>query len=152
VGFTGKYVGVVWLGNDDNRPMQSGTTGGQMAAPLWHAIMSVAHTNMNIPTIPGLPPHPTQVDEQERIAQLRVNDPNYAAQEAAGDTKATSLMPDTARETLKKIAASLRKAGGIADPAPADPNAPAPAKNDNRASLGQPSPETALSANATAAR
>jgi penicillin-binding protein 1A len=36
VGFTGKYVGSVWLGNDDNRPMASGNTGGQLAAPLWH--------------------------------------------------------------------------------------------------------------------
>jgi penicillin-binding protein 1A len=140
VGFTGKYVGVVWLGNDDNRPMASGTTGGQKAAPIWHAFMSVAHTNMDIPTIPGLKPHPTQVAEQERIAMLKETDPNYAAQAAAGDQKATSLMTDNARETLRRISTTMRKAGGVADPAtaPADPNAPAPQKKDNRASLGLP--------------
>lgn len=139
VGFTGKYVGVVWLGNDDNRPMVSGTTGGQKAAPIWHAFMSVAHTNMDIPTIPGLQPHQVQVAEQERIAHLKETDPNYAAQAAAGE-KATSLMPDQARDTLRKISATLRKAGGIADPAtpaPAAPGAPAP-KKDNRAALTPP--------------
>lgn len=143
VGFTGKYVGVVWLGNDDNRPMVSGTTGGGKAAPIWHAFMSVAHTSMDIPTIPGLKPHPTQVAEQERIAQLKRSDPNYAAQQAAGD-KATSLMSDNARESLRKISAALRKAGNLPDPgsgsgsdtAPAQPGGPAPAKKDDRASLG----------------
>ena len=33
--------------------------------------MSVVHTDMNIPTIPGLQPHPVQVAEQQRIAALR---------------------------------------------------------------------------------
>jgi penicillin-binding protein 1A len=69
VGFTGKYVGVVWLGNDNNRSM-SGTTGGQYAAPIWQSFMSVAHKDMNFPTIPGLRPHPVQVAEQRRIAAL----------------------------------------------------------------------------------
>ena len=54
VGATGKYVGTVWLGNDDNRPMSGGTTGGVFATPVWHSFMSVVHTDMNIPTIPGL--------------------------------------------------------------------------------------------------
>ncbi len=71
VGFTGKYVGVVWLGNDDNRAMAGGTTGGHFAAPVWHSFMSVVHTDMNIPTIPGLQPHPVQVAEQQRIAALK---------------------------------------------------------------------------------
>ncbi len=140
VGFTGKYVGVVWLGNDDNRPMVSGTTGGGKAAPIWHAFMSVAHTSMDIPNIPGLKPHPTQIAEQERIAQLKQSDPNFAAQEAAGGDKATSLMSDTARDSLRKISAALRKAGNLPEPgaAPAEPGTPAPPKKDNRASLGLP--------------
>ena len=51
VGFTGKYVAGVWLGNDDNHPMRAGVTGGHQAAPVWHDLMTVAHTDMNIPTI-----------------------------------------------------------------------------------------------------
>jgi penicillin-binding protein 1A len=127
VGFTGKYVGVVWLGNDDNRPMVSGNTGGQLAAPIWHSFMAVAHTDMNIPTIPGLQPHPVQVAEQYRIAELKKSDPALAAQlEGAADAsqKSTSLMPEPTRDTLKRITSAMRKATGAAEPAPA-PGAPA---------------------------
>ncbi|MET0408652.1 MAG: PBP1A family penicillin-binding protein, partial [Hyphomicrobium sp.] len=42
VGFTGKYVTGVWIGNDDNRPMRAGVTGGHQAAPIWHDLMTVA--------------------------------------------------------------------------------------------------------------
>jgi penicillin-binding protein 1A len=122
VGFTGKYVASVWLGNDDNRPMSSGTTGGHFAAPVFHSFMSVIHTDMNIPTIPGLQPHPVQVAEQQRIAALRQEGalPNT---DPAQKTS-SSLMSDQAREALKKVAQAFRKAGGIAEP---PPPAPAPA-------------------------
>jgi penicillin-binding protein 1A len=124
VGFTGKYVGAVWLGNDDNRPMASGTTGGHFAAPVWHSFMSVVHTDMNIPTIPGLEPHPVQVAEQQRIAAMRAEG---TAPAAPGDaTKASSsLMSDPTREALKHLAESLRKAAGIAEPVePTPPKLP----------------------------
>jgi penicillin-binding protein 1A len=114
IGFTGKYVGAVWLGNDDNRPMSGGTTGGVFASPVWHSFMSVVHTDMNIPTIPGLQPHPVQVAEQQRLAASR---PEGAAAEAA-QTKTSSLMSDQTRDALRKVAQALRKAGGIAEPPP----------------------------------
>ena len=78
MGFTGKYVAGVWVGNDDNQPMRAGVTGGHQAAPIWHDLMTVAHTDMNIPTIPGLAPHPRQIEEQQRLAEVK------AAQVAAG--------------------------------------------------------------------
>ncbi len=120
VGFTGKYVGGVWLGNDDNRPMASGNTGGHMAAPLWHSFMSVAHRDMNIPTIPGLQPHPVQVAEQQRIAELKRTDPAAAAAltgEALGP-KTSPIMSEPTRDTLKRIATALRKAAGMEDAPP----------------------------------
>ncbi|HEY7669413.1 MAG TPA: PBP1A family penicillin-binding protein [Hyphomicrobium sp.] len=135
VGFTGKYVGVVWLGNDDNRPMAGGTTGGVYAAPIWHSFMSVVHTDMNIPTIPGLPPHPVQVAEQQRIAALRSEDTSAPvageAGEAAAAPRSTSLMSDQTRDALKRLAQAMRKAAGLSEPAaePASqspPGAPAP--------------------------
>ncbi len=140
VGFTGKYVGVVWLGNDDNRPMSGGTTGGQMAAPVWHSFMSVAHTDMNIPTIPGLAPHPVQVAEQQRLAALRRTDSTAAAQAGAG-SRSQSLMSDQTREALKRIVQSVRSASGTTDegdgkgqqPARA---APGPGPVDRRADAG----------------
>lgn len=116
IGFTGKYVATVWLGNDDNRPMANGNTGGQVAAPIWHDFMAVAHRDMNIPTIPGLDPHPVQIAEQQRIAELRRTDPALAAAlsaEAEGGTKPSSLMTEEARQTLLTLGADLRKAAGL---------------------------------------
>lgn len=112
IGFTGKYVGAIWLGNDDNRPMASGTTGGHFAAPVFGSVMSVIHTDMNIPTIPGLEPHPVQVAEQQRIAALR---PEGEAAPTA-QRNSSSLMSDKTRDALRKVAQALRKAGGIAEP------------------------------------
>jgi penicillin-binding protein 1A len=121
VGATGKYVGVVWLGNDDNRPMAHGNTGGQLAAPLWQSFMSVAHRDMNIPTLPGLQPHPVQVAEQQRIAQLKLTNPAAAAAEL-GDSKPQSpSMTEPARQALKRITSALRKAAGVAEPPPSGP-------------------------------
>jgi penicillin-binding protein 1A len=135
VGFTGKYVGTVWLGNDDNRPMSGGTTGGVFASPVWHSFMSVVHTDMNIPTIPGLQPHPVQVAEQQRVAALRPD--GAGAPEAQRTT--SSLMSDQTRDALRKAAQALRKAGGIAEPQPttpsstgSNPTAPAPSTPPGR--------------------
>jgi penicillin-binding protein 1A len=118
VGFTGKYVGAVWLGNDDNRPMAGGTTGGHFAAPVWHSFMSVIHTDMNIPTIPGLEPHPVQVAEQQRLAAMRAESPAAPGAPADAPQAKSSLMPDPTREALKKLAEAMRAAAGMATPAP----------------------------------
>ncbi len=117
VGFTGKYVGSVWIGNDDNRPMANGTTGGQMASPVWQAFMAVAHTDKNIPPIPGLPVHPVQVAEQQRLAELRRSEGVLAAQ-PGGRGRSSAMMPDQTRDALKKIVQSLRKATGTTDEQP----------------------------------
>jgi len=141
VGFTGRYVASVWLGNDDNRPMAHGNTGGQLAAPIWHDFMAVAHRDMNIPTIPGLEPHPVQVAEKERIAALRLTDPALAAElsgEAAAAAKASRKLPDAARDVLRKMVIDLRKAAGLGDK-PGESDGPAPAKPGDRAALPPPS-------------
>ncbi len=129
VGFTGKYVGVVWLGNDDNRPMVSGTTGGHFSAPLWKTFMSVVHTDMNIPTIPGLQPHPVQVAEQQRLAALASAapaTPGAPGAEPGKPASSSSLMSDQTREALKAIVQTLRKAAGLS--APVETPAPTPGK------------------------
>jgi len=110
VGFTGKQVGVVWLGNDDNRPMNSGTTGGHSAAPTWQTFMSLAHSRNNIPVIPGLPPHPNQVGE-------RMADAARGDQPGGEARRTTSLMSEQTREALRKIGGALRKVSGL-DPLP----------------------------------
>lgn len=123
VGATGKYVAGVWLGNDDNRPMAGGNTGGQLAAPLWHSFMSVAHRDMNIPTLPGLAPHPVQVAEMQRIAELKRTNPAAAAAELGVAKAVSPTMSTSARDALKRITTALRKAAGVAEPPPGTPPA-----------------------------
>ncbi|MEB3300043.1 MAG: PBP1A family penicillin-binding protein [Candidatus Sericytochromatia bacterium] len=42
VGYTPELVTLVWVGNDDNSTMTSGTTGGEVCAPLWARFMTHA--------------------------------------------------------------------------------------------------------------
>jgi penicillin-binding protein 1A len=165
VGFTGKYVAGVWIGNDDNHPMaggQNGVTGGHFAAPIWHNFMAVAHNDMNIATIPGLETHPAQIAEQQRVAELKKAEAaNNAASAAAasqasasgdGSRKSQSIMPDPTRESLKKLASALRKAGGLGEaPAaapppptslPGAPQSPATGAPPGAAPATPPAPET----------
>lgn len=152
VGFTGKYVAGVWAGNDDNRAMLGGSqnTGGHMAAPIWHNFMSVAHSDLNIPQIPGLPLHPTQVAEQQRLAEVKAQEAaagiKYADPQSTGtnDGRPPSVMPDRTREALKKLAVALRKAGGIAEPPPEPPattNASKPNGETPQPSQNAPAPQ-----------
>ena len=127
VGFTGKYVAGVWVGNDDNKPMRAGATGGHQAAPIWHDLMTVAHTDMNIPTIPGLTPHPRQIAEQQRLAEIKraqIAAGIETQKEPGGSGKNKNAMPDKTRAALKTLFAALQKAEGIAD-ATTDPVKPA---------------------------
>ena len=128
LGFTGALVTGVWVGHDDFRPMWlngQGVTGGSLPATIWHAFMSVAHANRNIPQIPGLPPHPAQVAEQQRLAELKRTDPGLAqAQLAQAAQKKSTIMSDQTRDTLRRLAESMRRANGQ-QPTPASAG-PAP--------------------------
>ena len=116
IGFTGALVTGVWVGHDDFRPMHynGGVTGGSLPATAWHNFMSVAHTNRNIPPIPGLPLHPMQVAEQQRLAELKRTDPGLAqAQIAQSTQKKMSIMPDQTRDVLKRLGDTMRRASGV---------------------------------------
>ncbi|MFM7083406.1 MAG: transglycosylase domain-containing protein [Hyphomicrobium sp.] len=110
VGFTGKYVASIWLGNDDNKPMKDSNTGGQVVAPLWHDFMVVIHKNMNIPTIPGLQPHPKQIEEYKRIEELKVSNPELAATLIGEADPNSHKMPEKTRSILRTLATDLRNA------------------------------------------
>ena len=99
VGFTGQYVAGVWLGNDDFTPM-SRVTGGSFPAQTWHNFMVLAHDTDNIPQIPGLPLHPVQVAEQERLAQL---------QKAAAATRPETVIPPPTPESVKDMSSATRQ-------------------------------------------
>ena len=57
VGFTGNFVGGVWIGNDDYAPTNR-MTGGSLPAMTWQAIMTYAHQGIELKNIPGVPPNP----------------------------------------------------------------------------------------------
>lgn len=126
VGFTGALVTGVWIGHDDFKPMywNGGVTGGSLPAAVWHAYMSVAHKNRPIPVIPGLAPHPNQVAEQARLAELKRVDPALAESQASATQPRKSLMPEQTREVLRRVAESMRRAGGIETPAAAPASPP----------------------------
>jgi penicillin-binding protein 1A len=64
VGFTSDLVVGVWVGNDDNSPMD-GVTGGSIPASIWHDFVSAAEPavlgtqNAQVGTIAGTPSAPT---------------------------------------------------------------------------------------------
>ena len=144
VGFTGALVTGVWVGHDDFRPMWlngQGVTGGSLPATAWHAFMSVAHANRNIPPIQGLPPHPAQVAEQQRLAELKRTDPGLAqAQIAQATQKRSSIMPDQTRDAAeasgRQHAARRRPAGDAGQRAGA-----LPAARRRAAAKARPNPQ-----------
>jgi penicillin-binding protein 1A len=142
VGGTGKYVTSVWFGNDDNRPMANGTTGGGVAATVYHQLMASGHGTTRIPTIPGLPVHPVQAAERAQIAAAEPQKRGDIAA-AGAPRRQPSIMPNETREALKKLSQMMRKAGGLpaeglneparATPPPLQQGAPALSPPDRRA-------------------
>ncbi len=150
MGFTGQYVVGVWLGNDDFTPMAR-VTGGSFPAETWHNFLVLAHDTDNIPQIPGIPLHPLQIAEQERLAQM---------QQAMATDSDVVIPPPTAesvkdmssatRQILDKIGELLSEAPSLA---PVDTKAPnrveAPAATTPKASVasasGGPVPDPAES-------
>lgn len=120
MGFTGAYVTGVWLGNDNYQPMGR-VTGGSFPAQAWKTYMTIAHRSYDIPTIPGLSPHPTQVDERSRLARLRESDPTFGTTTADGDTSerlpaATRQAVEGLRDVLKSIRGPAASIPGETDP------------------------------------
>ena len=152
MGFTGQYVTGVWLGNDDFRPMMisssagevaHGVTGGGLPSQTWQAFMTVAHPSANIPTIPGLSPHPKQVQEAQRLAELKRTEPALAAAQALGARR--SVMPDATRESLRKLAETLRRMAGLPPQTPSPSNGSGQSPGEQRRQTGglQPQPPVA---------
>lgn len=110
MGFTGQYVTGTWFGNDDYSPTNR-VTGGNIPAMAWKDYMMFAHATYNIPQIPGLPVHPGQVAEQQRLEQLQQLDARLGVRNPA----LRRIPPETisALEALHKLfrnAASLHGA------------------------------------------
>ncbi len=64
VGFTPDYVTGVWVGNDDDRPMNK-VVGGDIPATIWRRYMLAAHEGLAIRDFPWLVPDPEPVSEPD---------------------------------------------------------------------------------------
>jgi penicillin-binding protein 1A len=53
MGYTGNFVGGIWVGNDDYRPTQR-MTGGSLPAMIWQRAMQYAHQGVEPAPVPGL--------------------------------------------------------------------------------------------------
>lgn len=117
MGYTGKLVTGVWIGNDNYRPT-AGVTGGSLPAQTWQAFNSVAHTSMNFPPIPGLPEHPVQAAERQRIAQMRLNNPQQSQDKAKEKSKAKRSLSKRTLSVLLRVDTAMRAAAGMPPPDP----------------------------------
>jgi penicillin-binding protein 1A len=52
VGYTGRYVTGVWLGNDDGQPTKR-LTGGGLPVDIWNRVMAEAHRGQQVVDLPG---------------------------------------------------------------------------------------------------
>ena len=151
IGFTGRYVGGVWFGNDDNKPM-SGVTGGSLPTETWATFMKVAHntSTLEIPPVPGLPVHPAQMERNREIAEQRnAANARAAAALAPGAAQpgpdqpgaaagtvvaaAPSIMPAEARSALKRLTLAFRDMAPQNKTEVVTPAAPAPGKSPKQA-------------------
>lgn len=105
LGFTGQYVVGVWYGNDSFTPTNR-VTGGSLPAETWKQVMVAAHTNYNIPKIPGVPLHPNQIEEANRIAAIKKSDPSLGTSSSGG----SNAMPDKTRALLISLSKMFKEA------------------------------------------
>ena len=71
VGYTGNFVGAVWMGNDDFSPTKR-MTGGTLPAQAWHNIMAYAHQSVELRPLPGYPApeHAPPMPENASVANV----------------------------------------------------------------------------------
>jgi len=105
LGYTGQYVTGVWFGNDSFTSMNK-VTGGSLPARTWNAYMTAAHTSYNIPQIPGVPLHPKQIEETQRIAEIKKEDPTLGSVSQG----VVRRMPQKTRDLLLGLSKMFKEA------------------------------------------
>jgi penicillin-binding protein 1A len=81
IGFTPDYVAGVWVGNDDEKPMNR-VTGGILSAEIWRRFMMVAHARLPVRDFDWLTPEP--------VAQTEADPRNAFYQDLAGEFAASA--------------------------------------------------------------
>ena len=84
VGYSGNFVGGVWVGNDDYSSTNR-MTGGSLPAMIWHDVMAYAHQGIELKSIPGVTPNPAPSPTPEKSA--------IAANDSKGDPTPPPVRP-----------------------------------------------------------
>jgi len=102
IGFTGNYVGAVWMGNDNYQSTRR-LTGGNVPAMIWQKFMTFAHQNIDLKPIPYIEnPLPGSSESNE-------------AETVAGDIQPI-LRPKTLSENAEEMLRGLARKLGQARP------------------------------------
>jgi len=67
VGFTADYIAGVWVGNDDDSPMDD-VTGGGLPAQIWRRFMTAAHQGLPVSPLAGEAPRARSEEDERRAA------------------------------------------------------------------------------------
>jgi len=94
IGFTADYVTGVWMGYDDNSPLQ-GVTGGGLPAEIWRETMVRVHNGIPVRPLPMIEPQRPVLDAPQSA-------PIREFQSGTGHTSGTTL-EDTIRGVLGSI-------------------------------------------------
>ena len=129
IGFTPDWACGVWVGNDDDRPMNK-VTGGQIPAQIWRKMMVVAHANLPPhdfawmpPPEPVAPPDPTLDAPPSDEAALPVDGATADPDEAAPT--------DTDKDEQKPAAPKAESDQARVPDKPDEPETPAKPTDDN---------------------
>jgi len=102
MGFTGKYVGGVWFGNDDFTSTRR-MTGGSLPAMTWKQFMVVAHRTRDIPPIVGaLDPRGLMHREETEVASNGLN-PDGTPADTGPHVSTLSTQMSNALERLQTL-------------------------------------------------
>lgn len=85
IGFTADYVAGVWMGYDDNTPLQN-VTGGGLPAEIWHEVMVRVHAGLPPRQLPFVAPaEPAREPEPTPEARPRRGNPETLLQQVLRD-------------------------------------------------------------------
>lgn len=114
VGYTGNFVGAVWMGNDDFTSTRR-LTGGRLPAMIWNQYMTFAHNGIDLKPIPFVGPEPAA--ESDIVVAGNAN----LVPENNGPGTLSTATNDRLRslEKLMLEAPSLRPYAGLWPPSPA---------------------------------
>ncbi len=102
VGYTGRYLTGVWVGNDNGSPMRR-VTGGSLPAKIWKAAMTEAHRGLAPRALPGTYTAATARRPARATRPARAQQPAVTAAPARTARPAPPRRTTTDRPFLKRV-------------------------------------------------